>query len=100
MFPRHRVGYQYFGSIGMYYVHGRWYDPNVGRFISPDEKGECLYGSGEDAVNYAWIVNALVAFGKQGELQNSIVLGAGQFTQDSVIATHNVFYPLAKWGRR
>ncbi|TAH50147.1 MAG: hypothetical protein EYC68_14955 [Chloroflexota bacterium] len=38
----------------MYYVHGHWYSPNVGRFISPDEKGEYLYGSGEDAVNYVW----------------------------------------------
>jgi RHS repeat-associated protein len=47
-------GYQYFSALGMYYVHGRWYDPNVGRFISPDEKGEYLYGSGEDAVNWVW----------------------------------------------
>jgi len=47
-------GYQYFGALGMYYVHGRWYSPDVGRFISPDEKGEYLYGSGEDAVNWVW----------------------------------------------
>ncbi|TAH50145.1 MAG: hypothetical protein EYC68_14945 [Chloroflexota bacterium] len=47
-------GYLAFGGLGMYYVHGRWYSPDVGRFISPDEKGEYLYGSGEDAVNYVW----------------------------------------------
>jgi RHS repeat-associated protein len=35
-------GYQYFSALGMYYVHGRWYDPNVGRFISPDAKGESI----------------------------------------------------------
>ncbi len=47
-------GYLQFVDLGMYYVHGRWYRPDLGRFISPDEKGEYLYGSGDDAVNYAW----------------------------------------------
>jgi len=49
----------------MYYVHGRWYSPDVGRFISPDEKGEYLYGSGEDAVNYTWLVDTLSDLGSQ-----------------------------------
>lgn len=42
-------------------MHGRWYDPNVGRFISSDAKGEYLYGSGEDAVNYVWVPNSIAS---------------------------------------
>jgi hypothetical protein len=54
-----------FDALQMYYVHGRWYDPEVGRFISPDENGEYLYGSGDDAVNWAWILQqALNSRGK------------------------------------
>ncbi len=41
-------------ALGLYYVHGRWYNPEVGLFLSPDKKGEYFYGSGDDAVNYAW----------------------------------------------
>ncbi len=39
--------------LGLYYVHGRWYNPEVGLWLSPDGKGEYFYGSGQDAVNYA-----------------------------------------------
>jgi hypothetical protein len=35
-------------------VHGRWYNPDTGLFLSPDENGEYRYGSGQDAVNWAW----------------------------------------------
>jgi RHS repeat-associated protein len=35
-------GYQYFSALGMYYVHGRWYSADIGRFISPDAKGESI----------------------------------------------------------
>ena len=35
-------------------MHGRWYNPDTGLFLSPDENGEYRYGSGQDAVNYAW----------------------------------------------
>ncbi len=48
-------GYLQFVDLGMYYVHGRWYRPDLGRFISPDEKGEYLYGSGNDAINWVWV---------------------------------------------
>jgi len=41
-------------DIGLYYAHGRWYNQDTGLFLSPDEKGEYLYGSGQDTVNYAW----------------------------------------------
>jgi RHS repeat-associated protein len=48
-------GYLTFDDLGLYYVHGRWYNPDTGRFISPDEKGEYLYGSGNDAINEMWV---------------------------------------------
>jgi hypothetical protein len=41
-------------SYGLYYVHGRWYNPETGLWLSPDAKGEYTYGSGQDPVNYAW----------------------------------------------
>ncbi len=44
-----------FHAAGMYYVHGRWFNPWTGRFISPDEKGEYLYGSGNDPINWVWV---------------------------------------------
>ncbi len=48
-------GYMTFSALQMYYVHGRWYRPDIGRFISPNEKGDYLYGGdGNDAVNFAW----------------------------------------------
>jgi RHS repeat-associated protein len=43
-------GYMQFLDLGLYYVHGRWYDPNIGRFISPDESGSYIY-LGDDGVN-------------------------------------------------
>ncbi len=50
-------GYMRFYDLQMYYVHGRWYDPFIGRFISPNEKGDYLYGGDgpceDDAVNCA-----------------------------------------------
>jgi hypothetical protein len=44
-----------FANLGLYYVHGRWYNQDTGLFPSPDEKGEYFYGSGNDAINYAWV---------------------------------------------
>ncbi len=46
-------GYLQFVDLGMYYVHGRWYRPDIGRFISPDEGGSYIY-VGNDGVNRAW----------------------------------------------
>lgn len=37
----------------MYYVHGRWYRPDLGQFISPDEKGAYSYNPNQDPVNQA-----------------------------------------------
>jgi len=48
-------GYLYFSPLKLYYVHGRWYNPETALWLSPDENGEYLYGSGQDAVNYAWL---------------------------------------------
>ena len=36
-------------------MHGRWYNPDTGLFISPDEKGECFYGSGNNPLNEMWV---------------------------------------------
>jgi RHS repeat-associated protein len=47
-------GYLRFDALGLYYVHGRWYNPDTGLFLSPDANGEYRYGSGQDAVNWAW----------------------------------------------
>jgi hypothetical protein len=65
--------------------------------MSPDDKGEYFYGSGQDAVNDAWIVNAFIGFGKSGDVQRQIVLGSSQFIQESVVATHYAFYPPPNW---
>lgn len=47
-------GYMKFDDLGLYYVHGRWFNPDTGLFLSPDNNGEYLYNSGNDAVNKAW----------------------------------------------
>jgi YD repeat-containing protein len=44
-------------DIGLYYVHGRWYNPDTGLFLSPDENGEYVYHD-NDAVNYAQVQGA------------------------------------------
>jgi RHS repeat-associated protein len=36
-------GYLRFTNLGLYYVHGRWYSPDVGRWISPDQNGSYIY---------------------------------------------------------
>ena len=48
-------GYLTFDGLGLYYVHGRWYNPDTGMWLSPDEKGEYLYGSGQNPVTKGWI---------------------------------------------
>jgi hypothetical protein len=48
-------GYLRLDALNLYYVHGRWYNPETALWLSPDENGEYLYGSGQDAVNYAWL---------------------------------------------
>lgn len=42
-------------DMGLFFVHGRWYNQDTGLFLSPDEKGEYFYGSGNDAINEAWM---------------------------------------------
>lgn len=42
-------------DIGLYYAHGRWYNPDTGLWLSPNEKGDYLYGGdGQDLVKFAW----------------------------------------------
>ena len=82
---------------GIYYAHDRWYVADTGLWFSPDEKGEFLYGSGQDTVNDAWIVDTLVAFGSQGNFQRSLVLNGGQFVTDTALAGNQAFYPPADW---
>jgi len=48
-------GYLRFDALNLYYVHGRWYNPDTGLFLSPDANGEYRYGSGQDAVNQSWL---------------------------------------------
>jgi YD repeat-containing protein len=48
-------GYMAFGALQLYYVHGRWYNPDTGLWLSPDEQGEYRYGSGQNAVDWAWM---------------------------------------------
>ena len=59
-------GYQWHAGLGLYYVHGRWYSQDTGMWLSPDEKGEYRYGSGQDAVNWAWV-------GDSGSAKSTIV---------------------------
>ena len=47
-------GYLRLDALNLYYVHGRWYNPETALWLSPDENGEYLYGSGQDAVNKGW----------------------------------------------
>jgi hypothetical protein len=42
-------------DIGLYYAHGRWYNQDTGLWLSPNEKGDYLYGGhGQDPVNVGW----------------------------------------------
>jgi len=36
-------GYLRFDDLGLYYIHGRWYNPDTGMFISPDANGSYIY---------------------------------------------------------
>ncbi len=50
------------GHQGLYYVHGRWYSPDTGMFLSPNEKGDYIYGGdGPDAVNLNWVARDFLA---------------------------------------
>ena len=42
-------GYIYIEGFDMYYLGSRWYDPAVGRFISPDS---VIYGANDDLLSY------------------------------------------------
>lgn len=81
-----------FSALGMYYVHGRWYNPWTGRFVSPDEKGEYLYGSGNDPINWDWIAEQGIALGKSGPVGRWIVLGGGQFIVETSDAAQCAIY--------
>ena len=40
---------------GIYYAHGRWYVADTGLWLSPNEKGDYLYGGdGQDPMNKGW----------------------------------------------
>ena len=70
-------GYLRLGALNLYYVHGRWYNPDTGLFLSPDENGEYRYGSGQDAVNKGWTRNDFI---------NKLV-GPARFLNNRRIAT-------------
>gem|GEM_PF-1611781 len=63
-------------DIGLYYVHGRWYNPDTGLFLSPDENGEYRYGSGQDAVNWSWFL-----WGFNCQFYSDITLGLYEYQQ-------------------
>ena len=69
-------GYLRFDALNLYYVHGRWYNPDTGLFLSPDENGEYRYGSGQDAVNWAWF-----AWGFNCQFYSDITLGLYEYQQ-------------------
>lgn len=52
--PKHNPAANDVLDVGLFYVHGRWYNQDTGLFASPDEQGEYFYGSGNDAVNFGW----------------------------------------------
>jgi hypothetical protein len=69
-------GYLRFDALNLYYVHGRWYNPETALWLSPDENGEYLYGSGQDAVNWAWF-----AWGFNCQFYSDITLGLYEYQQ-------------------
>jgi hypothetical protein len=43
-------------SVDLYYIHGRWWHPDMGLFLSPNDKGDYLFGGdGPDPVNKGWV---------------------------------------------
>ncbi|MDF0668877.1 MAG: hypothetical protein P0119_22730, partial [Nitrospira sp.] len=43
-------------DMGLYYAHGRWYNQDTGLWLSPNEKGDYLYGGdGQDPVNIGMV---------------------------------------------
>jgi RHS repeat-associated protein len=44
-------------DIGLYYVHGRWYNPDTGLFLSPDANGSYIYYD-NDPINKPHRLNA------------------------------------------
>ncbi len=61
-------------ALNLYYAHGRWYNPDTGLFLSPDENGEYRYGSGQDAVNWVWF-----AWGFNCQFYSDITLGLYEY---------------------
>ena len=55
-------GYYYDAEVGLYYLKSRYYDPEVGRFISPDDT-EYLDPEKLDGLNlYAYCLNNPVMY--------------------------------------
>jgi RHS repeat-associated protein len=50
---RRYIGEKYDASIGLYYLNGRYYDPYLGRFISPDWWDTTMPGVGTNRYAYA-----------------------------------------------
>jgi hypothetical protein len=43
-------------DMGLYFAHGRWYNQETGLWLSPNAKGDYLYGGdGQDPVNKGWL---------------------------------------------
>lgn len=60
--PLRYRGYYYDSETGMYYLQSRYYDPDLGRFISADDF-DCLTTSNFFSVNaYAYCWNSPIAF--------------------------------------
>ncbi len=62
------TGRDRYAAIGLYYFGARWYDPELGRFLTPD-----TYTGGPDDVR---LVNPLHRGGEQVRLRGQI-LGSG-----------------------
>jgi YD repeat-containing protein len=47
-------GYMAFGALQLYYVHGRWYNPDTALFLSPDRNSDYKYNKNQNALTKAW----------------------------------------------
>ena len=84
-------GYYYDAETGLYYLNSRYYDPEIGRFISPDSMDnlEPTYNNGLNL--YAYSYNKPVMYRqkmKEGEISKSWMSAIVRYTNGR-IATRN-----------
>src|SRR5581483_2397031 len=54
-------------DMGLYFAHGRWYNQDTGLWLSPNEKGDYLYGGdGQDPVNVGLVLDIQAQQNQQG----------------------------------